>query len=237
MTISMISTKVDPHFTQQGDNDMVALWYMLPEFFRNFLVYSISGSNLPYTIALGLIMLYWLFVIVGTFDLDLFDFDLDMDGDADIPPAMLDRFLDFFNVGEVPIMIVASATVISAWCSAMIVNFYIPESFNFFAHLVVAIPNIALGLFLGKIITTPIRKIYISMNNQDKTTPIVGNTATALMDIGPGEKGQADVIRNGSPLRIMVQLNENSKPVKKGDEVLMIQEIKRGLYEGEHFRL
>ena len=45
---------------------------------------SVSGANLPFTIMLGLVILYWVGVILGALDIELFDFDLDLDGDADI---------------------------------------------------------------------------------------------------------------------------------------------------------
>ena len=50
----------------------------------------VSLANLPYTILLGLVLLYWVSVIVGVFDLDSgtpdmdADADLDMDADADV---------------------------------------------------------------------------------------------------------------------------------------------------------
>ena len=46
---------------------------------------ALAAVNLPYTVFLGLILLYWLTVIIGALDLDLFNIDLDADADVDAP--------------------------------------------------------------------------------------------------------------------------------------------------------
>lgn len=45
---------------------------------------SIRPANLPYTIFLGLVMLYWLTVLIGALDLDFLNIDLDADADLDL---------------------------------------------------------------------------------------------------------------------------------------------------------
>ncbi len=45
---------------------------------------AVDWANLPLTALLGLVMFYWVFVIVGFIGLDTFDIDLDGDADLDL---------------------------------------------------------------------------------------------------------------------------------------------------------
>ena len=77
---------------------------------------SMAVVNLPYTVFLGLILLYWLAVIVGGLDLDLFnveiDADVDVDTNMDTAVSGLGgvglAVLQFFHVGTVPLMLLLS---------------------------------------------------------------------------------------------------------------------------------
>ena len=84
---------------------------------RELLEASISYVNFPFTVLLGLVLLYWITVIVGLLDLDLFDVDLDVDADVDVDVDVdVDAGADvpgvggagiatlrFFHVGTVPV--------------------------------------------------------------------------------------------------------------------------------------
>ena len=72
-----------------------------------------SWPTLVVTTLLGLVVLYWLCVILGALDFDLFDFDVDLDGQ---PDSFLDWGmvgLKWFNLGEVPLMV----WLTSEWCT------------------------------------------------------------------------------------------------------------------------
>ena len=49
-----------------------------------FLQECILPVNLPLTILMGLVLSYWLMVIVGVLGLDVIDLDLDLDADVDL---------------------------------------------------------------------------------------------------------------------------------------------------------
>ncbi|RMG67737.1 MAG: hypothetical protein D6722_12680, partial [Bacteroidetes bacterium] len=101
---------------------------------------SISPPNLPYTILLGLMVVYWLTVIIGAIDLDFLDFDVDVDTDVDVDAEVdteveVDGEADgaggvsgagwflttasFFNLGSVPFMIFMSFLCLSLWVGSV----------------------------------------------------------------------------------------------------------------------
>lgn len=74
-----------------------------------------SGPMLVPSVLLGLVCLYWLFVILGAFDIELFDFDIDVGaGDGSIFDVGLVS-LKFINLGDVPLMIWGSVFSLAFW--------------------------------------------------------------------------------------------------------------------------
>ena len=97
----------------------------------DFLQLCISPIILPFTILMGVAMLYWLTFIFGAVSLDTFDIDYDPDvgGDLDVDcdvdghtsgGGALMSFLKLFNVGDVPIMILITTLVVVMWAVAML---------------------------------------------------------------------------------------------------------------------
>ena len=51
---------------------------------KEFLNIILSFPTVGFTIFLGFVVVYWLFVLLGALDLDLFDLDADIDADVDL---------------------------------------------------------------------------------------------------------------------------------------------------------
>lgn len=51
---------------------------------KDFLYIILSFPTVGFTIFLGFVVVYWLFVLLGALDLDLFDLDADIDADVDL---------------------------------------------------------------------------------------------------------------------------------------------------------
>ena len=69
---------------------------------------AFSPVNLPYSILMIFISVYWMLVIIGLLDIDLFDLDLDTDADLDVDGDLGDvggfSVLSFLNIGEAPVI-------------------------------------------------------------------------------------------------------------------------------------
>ena len=123
------------------------------EFFQQI----ITVGMLPYTIFLGIVVSYWLFMIIGFVGIDLLDFDIDvpdvdgLDGAADgaidgaadtvgdgaiesagdaLEGSMgaIKSLLVFLNIGTVPATIVLSFISVKLWFLAFVYNFWLPAS-------------------------------------------------------------------------------------------------------------
>lgn len=212
---------------------------------------SIRPANLPYTIFLVLVMLYWLTVFIGALDLDFLDFDVDADFDADIDidvdvdvdvDADIDADVDadadggggaggagwlvttasFLNIGKVPFMIFFSFLSLAMWCFSVLGNYYLPN--NGWLPLILVLPVLIVGLLTAKIFTTPFVSSYAKMNaSGPKNNALVGKICTVTLDVRPGKKGQADLVVNGDHFLLKIKAQDELASLKKGDKALIVE--------------
>ena len=98
---------------------------------QEFLHIALSLPTAAFTMLLGLVVLYWLTVIMGVMDIDLFDLeggfdvevDLDLDADLDLDldgPGGLVGVLDALGLAGIPLTISMSLLVFYGWCVSFI---------------------------------------------------------------------------------------------------------------------
>lgn len=183
----------------------------------NLLKTAVTGVNLIPTTLLGLIILYWLIVIIGALDIDFFDFDLDVD----ISNPFYD-FLAFFNTGDLPFMLVLSIFSLPFWTISMIVSVFVSTGW---LNIVLIIPNIVLSLFITKAVTQPLKGVFKGILKQDTDTEkkIEGQLCILLGDLTYGRLGQAEIDRVGSSIRINVKVDAEGETLFKGDKAIVIK--------------
>ena len=107
---------------------------------------AFAPVNLVYTFLLILVLIYWLFIIIGALDFGSLDLDFDIDADVDVDmdidvDADIDTdveagsgagwfigFLHFFNFGKMPFMVIMSFLILFSWTFSMLAN-YLPLMF------------------------------------------------------------------------------------------------------------
>ena len=93
---------------------------------------AFTPVNLFFTVLLLLVLVYWIMVILGALDVDFLDIDFDSDVDADADVDMdfqgggfLRGILEFFYIGEVPVMVLVSVFSLSVWTISVLGNYYL----------------------------------------------------------------------------------------------------------------
>ncbi|NLL06747.1 MAG: DUF1449 family protein [Clostridiaceae bacterium] len=196
---------------------------------------SITGINIIPSVLLGIIVLYWLSVIIGAIDIDLFDFDLDLDLDLDIPEGEVitspfHGFLAFLNVGEIPFMIVLSVFCLSLWTISMIIA-VLPIVSEGLINAILIIPNIIVSLFITKAVTHPLKGLFKGvMRDVESDIKIEGQLCTLLSDIKYGRLGQAEIERLGSSILINVKVQEQGETLLKGDKAIVLKKVEDRSY-------
>lgn len=192
---------------------------------------AITGVNIIPTVLLGLIILYWLTVIIGAIDIDLFDFDIDLDiPEGEIITNPFHGFLAFLNVGEIPFMLVISIFSLCLWTISMIIGVF-PIVSEGFVNTILIIPNIIVSLFLTKAVTHPLKGLFKGlMRDEESDVKIEGQLCTLLCDVKYGRLGQAEIERLGSSILINVKVQDEEETLLKGDKAIVLKKMEARSY-------
>ncbi len=192
---------------------------------------AITGVNIIPTVLLGLIILYWLTVIIGAIDIDLFDFDIDLDiPEGEIITNPFHGFLAFLNVGEIPFMLVLSIFSLCLWTISMIIGVF-PIVSEGFVNTILIIPNIIVSLFLTKAVTHPLKGLFKGlMRDEESDVKIEGQLCTLLCDVKYGRLGQAEIERLGSSILINVKVQDEEETLLKGDKAIVLKKMEARSY-------
>lgn len=208
----------------------------------NFIEHCFQPINLPFTALFIGMLLYWLLFIIGAVGLDAFDIDLDVDvgGDGDVGGVDVDGDVDvggaegthgayvsilrFFNVGDVPLMVLITFLVISLWAATIITSYYFNDTMSGLVALLWLVPNLIVSLFLVKVFSTPLKHLFIRLNaNDDARVQIVGKTCIITTGEVTQSFGEAQVSHpNGPPIMLHVRSKPNQRPLGKGDTAVVV---------------
>lgn len=130
--------------------------------------------------------------------------------------------LRFINVGEVPLMVVASFFIFTLWACTLISNQYLSPTLGPFASIVMLVPNLIASAIVAKVVTTPFKMMFKHINaGIAAPAKIVGKTCIVKTPEANETSGQAEMKTDSSPLL----LNVRTKPgetLAKGDEALVV---------------
>lgn len=201
------------------------------------LVESFWPANLFFTVFLILMLIYWLMVILGALDFDFLDIDFDSDVDADIDVdadadmevtgGFLRGFLEFFYVGEVPVMILVSIFALSAWTISVLSTHYLNPSQSVILLVPLVAGNLLVSSLVVKLVGVPMKKIFKSFED-DPNAPrkVMGRICKIITtDVTSERMGQAEVPGKGAPILLNV-ITEGDQVFHKGDEAIIVGQNK-----------
>ncbi|WP_156152361.1 OB-fold-containig protein [Flammeovirga sp. OC4] len=187
--------------------------------------------NLPYTFLLILCLLYWINVMIGVLSPDTIDFDLDgdVDVDADIDSDISDLDSDigvfghvagFLYLGKVPFMLVLSFLSLLMWVLSVLGNYYLGNDSVGMA-LAIALPIIAVSVFLTRFFVYPFSIVFKKMN-EEVDREVVGKVAKILIPASGEKKGQASVLIGNAEQKVYIKTLEKHTILTKGDEAIVV---------------
>lgn len=207
----------------------MALWFILPEGMRNFMAFAVQKSQLPYTILLGFLLLYWVLVMAGAFDFEVFG--VDVDADLDAPEGPFQWFLALFNIGELPVMIVISFIVLGLWTTAMITGMFMPQGVSSLFRVALFPVNLIVGGLLAIPFIKPVAWMFRQNEASREVIREEGSIAHLRNDLEPETMGQALIDRRGAPVMLNVKLVSGEAALGAGAEVVVVAK------EGNFYRV
>lgn len=198
---------------------------------------AVTSANIVYTTLLVMVVFYWITVLLGALDASSLDFDFDMDVDANVDIDMdtdvdvdadssgfsVAGALGFFNFGKIPFMILMSILIFSMWIISIVANHYMPGGGAVLFALMLFFPNLAVGLIITKIVSTPLIPVFKDYrSNGVEEIDFIGLVCTLKMSAMIGQISQATVTHDGNPVLVTIQADQKSGALQKGQEVLII---------------
>ncbi len=189
----------------------------MPEVVRE----SFALTNLPFTLLLCVVVIYWLAVILGMFEIE--GLDGLIEEPEGTPQGSLGSILSFFHIGEVPALVVLSVFAGSLWAGSVLGNYYFNPSHSLALAALVFVPNFIAAALLTRLIASPFRKAFkLLSTNYDDDVKIIGQTCTVLTQQLDGSFGQAQIEGHGAPIVINARTT-GGEILRKGDTAIVFE--------------
>ena len=175
-----------------------------------------------YTILIGVILVFWLFAILGALDIDIlsFDADIDFDGEIEIPGFV--GLMHTLGLTGVPFTIVLSILVFIAWVFTYVISAYVipvvPTAvLKFLVGSATLVGAFMIAVPITSKIVSPLRKL--SLENTAKSNKDFLGSMCKVTSLNVDESfGQGKIQTTGSSLIVRIRATLPNS-IKKGDIV------------------
>jgi len=195
---------------------------------------AILSYNLPLTILLGLVVLFWIFSLLGTIGIDSLDGELDSDGAdlSDLPAAML----RVVNAGAVPLTVVLSVLVLALWMLSLTLNYYFNPTHSSFVAAACFLGALVGAVILTKILTQPLVPLMRKLKESENSQPVIGEVGVVRSLEIDDRFGQVEVQRaDGAPALLNAKLGIDAEPLPRGASVIVVSlDENTGIYLVRH---
>ncbi len=179
-----------------------------------------------YTAIIFILLLFWIFTILGAIDIDIISFDsdidLDFDLDSDIEIPGFVGLLHTLGFTGVPVTIVITVLIFWAWVFTYILSAYgLPLIPGELLKILVGTIGMIASFFLAIPITTkivaPLRKLS-AKNNAKSNKDYLGSICKVTSQTVDETFGQGKIQTNGASLIVSIR-SDGAKQIKQGDIV------------------
>ncbi len=192
---------------------------------------SLRFYNFPITVCFVLVVLFWMITVFGIVDSDALEPNLDLDADVDVDAQVHGGsiglgLLRFFNLGEVPLMILLSVLITLVWAGAVALNYYFNPGQSFLVAGGWLFANGVVSLLLTKFLTVPLKPLMRKLKEGEKHRPVIGRACVIKTSEVTETFGQAEAEDDsGNPLLLHVRVSQGQKSLAKGDRALVVDTL------------
>lgn len=191
---------------------------------------AISANNLPLTILLGLVALYWIATLVGLMDFDALDGFLGLDNDGSGPDGansesgFLNGLLKGVGLADAPVMFILTLFSLFLWGANVLGNIYFNPEGAAATGTVILVAALVLAFVVTRLTIRPLRPLMRLMRDTEKRAPIAGLTGTVRSLEVTAASGQVEVERDGASILLHARVGEGSAALPRGTRVLVVME-------------
>ena len=200
---------------------------LLSEGMKPFYQIVASFPTIFFTILLIVVVIYWLFTILGVFDISLLDFDVDISVEGDISSAnALTGLMMRFGLHGVPVTIIISLVVLFGWLICYYLVYFFSLLFSSgLLRLLLGLPALVGALYIAVMLTAlvikPLRPFF------HKTQPetikrVLGQVAIVRSSVVNGQFGEVTLADGGAGLILKARAMGNTE-FHRGDRVVLLE--------------
>ena len=189
---------------------------------------SLQFPTVVFTISLGLILVYWAFVLLGALDIDLLGGDADVHVHADVHTDVhvhadadvdVDAHDHSLGLSDVPLTISVSVIVVVAWCASLLAAYYVigPVTWQ---RIAVLIGALVVALPIAAVLVRPLAPIF-RIKEGKSNADYIGHTCVITTGRVDDSFGQASLEDGGTVHVITVRCDRTGK-LARGDRALII---------------
>lgn len=178
---------------------------------------SFSFPAVIFSVAMGVVIVYWLIVLIGVLDIDLFDADAEVDADGGLA-----GLLSGIGLGGVPATVALSLLIAFAWFTSLVGTVLVSGLFR----VAVILAALLVGWIAARMLVLPLRRLFPD-DKAPSRNDFVGKLClikTSRVDTG---FGQAEVTAaDGSTALIQVRrhaADEPQEPLSTGSAALIFE--------------
>ncbi len=178
------------------------------------------------TIPFGLVLLYWLMVILGALDLDFFDFGGGDSGVAGDEGGVVGGFLASTGLTGVPSAVALSLPILWGWLfatlgSELLRQFVTEGVWYIVGGLLLLIVSLIFAVLVSALLIRPLRRFFPSNEGLSRVALIGKLCQIRTMQVTE-KYGQAEFDDGGAGLLIQVRAREGNG-LKRGDKALIVE--------------
>ena len=191
---------------------------------------SLQFPTVVFSVALGIVLVYWMFVVVGALDHDAFggDHDAGHDGGHDVDAD--GGIWAGLGLAAVPITISVSFIVLVAWITSLLVMHYVVGPAPAAWLRAALFPAFVLGaLPVSALLVRPLAPVF-RFREGKSNAEYVGHACTVTTGHVDDRFGQATIEDGGTVLVVQVRCDQPGKLVR-GDKALVVDfDLERQAY-------
>ena len=209
---------------------------------------AIRLINFPLSLLMVIVIVYWVFAIIGVLDLDILHISTDADvsgpdlhvdgGDGDVnfehgggDHGALHHIFGFLHVGEAPVTVILSMLFTFMWGLSMTANHYFNKGDSIWLGLAYLIPNFLVSITATGVAVIPIASLFRKLNDEHNVKKdVVGDICTILTSRVDCESGQCEVTAEGAPITVNARTAEAGEILTKGQKAVVVRKTDEGTY-------